>query len=96
VMGEDLRTNADLIARTTGSCLELADKLGLESLALPAFGTGVGGFDASECASIMVKAVEEFAPGRKSLSRVALVLFGAETHARFERAAAAAWSHESR
>src|SRR5918912_1298433 len=43
VMGQDLRTNADLVRRTTASCLRVADELGAESLALPAFGTGVGG-----------------------------------------------------
>jgi O-acetyl-ADP-ribose deacetylase (regulator of RNase III) len=42
-MGQDLRTDAGLVRRTTGSCLELADELGCRSLALPAFGTGVGG-----------------------------------------------------
>src|SRR5438105_7599321 len=40
VMGQDLRTDADLVRRTTRSCLELADELGARSLALPAFGTG--------------------------------------------------------
>src|SRR5207237_7924837 len=44
VMGQDLRTNADLVRMTTASCLRVADELGAESLALPAFGTGVGGF----------------------------------------------------
>ena len=50
VMGQDLRTNADLVRRTTESCLLVADELGAESLALPAFGTGVGGFALDECA----------------------------------------------
>ena len=54
VMGQDLVTSAELIARTTRRCLELADELGLESLALPAFGTGVGGFPLGECARLMV------------------------------------------
>ena len=44
VMGQDLQTNGKLIGRTTLRCLEVADELGLESIALPAFGTGVGGF----------------------------------------------------
>ena len=44
VMGQDLQTNADLVRRTTESCLRVADEVGAESLALPAFGTGVGGF----------------------------------------------------
>ena len=54
VMGQDLRTNAGLIEKTTTSCLEVADELGVSSLALPAFGTGVGGFALDECARIMV------------------------------------------
>ncbi len=43
VMGQDLRTSTELIAQTTRSCLEVADELGARSVALPAFGTGVGG-----------------------------------------------------
>ncbi len=50
VMGQDLRTDADLVRRTTESCLRVADELGAESIALPAFGTGVGGFPVDECA----------------------------------------------
>ena len=95
VMGEDLRTDGELIARTTRSCLELADALGLASLALPAFGTGVGGFEVAGCARIMVEAIGEFASRRRTLRRVALVLFGAETHGAFERAARGAWGQES-
>src|SRR3954468_2109978 len=44
VMGQDLRTTADLVQKTTRSVLAVADELGAQSLALPAFGTGVGGF----------------------------------------------------
>jgi len=54
VMGQDLVTDAELVRRTTRACLALADELGCESLALPAFGTGVGGFPLGECARIMV------------------------------------------
>src|SRR5918992_1226651 len=59
VMGQDLQTDADLVRRTTESCLRVADELGAESLALPAFGTGVGGFPLAECARIMVETVRE-------------------------------------
>ncbi len=55
VMGQDLQTTADLVAQTTRSCLALADELGAETLALPAFGTGVGGFPLEEAAEIMVR-----------------------------------------
>src|SRR6266508_6613646 len=54
VMGQDLVTGADAIRRATRRTLEVSDELGAESVALPAFGTGVGGFPLDECAGIMV------------------------------------------
>jgi len=86
VMGQDLQTNAELIARTTVRCLELADELGLQSLALPAFGTGVGGFPLDECARIMVASVRAYEP--RSLERVVFAVFGDEARGPFERALA--------
>ena len=76
VMGQDLTTNADLVARTTRRCLEVADDLGAHSLALPAFGTGVGGFPLHECARIMVEVARGYEP--RSLRRVVFAVFGAE------------------
>ena len=84
VMGQDLRTNADLVRRTTASCLRVADELGAESLALPAFGTGVGGFPLDECARIMVEAVRGYEPS--SLTRVVFAVFGADAKAAFDAA----------
>lgn len=86
VMGQDLRTSADLVARTTRSCLEVADGLGCESLALPAFGTGVGGFPLDECARIMVAAVRDYEP--TTLRRVVFAVFGAEAAGVFRDALA--------
>jgi O-acetyl-ADP-ribose deacetylase (regulator of RNase III) len=83
VMGQDLVTSADSIERATRRTLEVADELGAVSLALPAFGTGVGGFPLDECARIMVDAVRGF-EGR-SLRRVVFAVFGAEARAAFER-----------
>jgi len=84
VMGQDLRTSADLVRRTTASCLELADELGCASLALPAFGTGVGGFPLGECARIMVEAARAF-DGR-SLRRIVFAVFGADAERTFREA----------
>ena len=81
VMGQDLRTDADLVGRTTRACLELADELGCGSLALPAFGTGVGGFPLAECARIMVGEARGFDP--QSLERVIFAVFGAEAYDAF-------------
>ena len=84
VMGQDLRTNGDLIRRTTRSCLELADELGARSLALPAFGTGVGGFPLDECAEIMVAEAQAYEPS--SLDEVVFAVFGDDARAAFEEA----------
>ena len=84
VMGQDLRTDAGLVRRTTRSCLELADELGARSLALPAFGTGVGGFPLDECARIMVSEAREFEP--RSLERVLFAVYGEEARLGFEDA----------
>ena len=82
VMSQDLRTDAELVRRTTDSCLRVADKLGAESLALPAFGTGVGGFPLDDCARIMVEAVRAYEP--RSLERVVFAVFGDEARRAFE------------
>jgi O-acetyl-ADP-ribose deacetylase len=84
VMGQDLQTSADLVRRTTRRCLEVADELGARSLALPAFGTGVGRFPLAECAEIMVAEASAF-EGR-SLERVIFAVFGSEPRAAFEAA----------
>jgi O-acetyl-ADP-ribose deacetylase len=84
VMGQDLRTNADLVRRTTASCLRVADELGAESLALPAFGTGVGGFPLEECARLMVEEARRFEP--QALRRVVFAVFGDEARRAFEQA----------
>jgi O-acetyl-ADP-ribose deacetylase len=81
VMGQDLRTNADLVRRTTRACLELADELGSRSLALPAFGTGVGGFPLGECARIMVEEARIFES--RSLELVIFAVFGAAAYEAF-------------
>jgi O-acetyl-ADP-ribose deacetylase (regulator of RNase III) len=84
VMGQDLRTTADLVRRTTRRCLELADELGCRSLALPAFGTGVGGFPLGECARVMVAEARAHQLG--TLERVVFAVFGDEARREFEAA----------
>ena len=86
VMGQDLRTDADLVRRTTDACLRLADELGACSLGLPAFGTGVGRFPLDECAAIMVEVARDHEPG--SLDRVVFAVFGPDARRAFEAALA--------
>lgn len=82
-------TSAEVIADATRSTLQCAEELGARSLALVAFGTGVGGFPLDEAASIMVGVVRSF-PAR-SLERIVFAVHGDVA----ERAFAAAVSPES-
>jgi O-acetyl-ADP-ribose deacetylase (regulator of RNase III) len=84
VMGQDLRTDADLVRRTTASCLRLADELGARSVALPAFGTGVGGFPLDDCARIMVEEARAHEP--RTLERVLFAVFGDDARRAFAAA----------
>ena len=84
VMGQDLRTSAEAIASATRRTLEVADEIGAESLALPAFGTGVGGFPLDECARLMVAAVRAHEPS--TLRRVIFAVHGTEAEAAFRNA----------
>ena len=86
VMGQDLQTDADLVRKTTRRTLEVAEELGARSLALPAFGTGVGGFPLDECASIMVDVARAHEPG--SLERVVFAVYGDEAEEAFRAALA--------
>ena len=84
VMGQDLTTTPELVARTTRRCLEVADELGARSVALPAFGTGVGGFPLNECARIMVKEARSFEP--RTVERVLFAVYGASAEDAFRTA----------
>jgi O-acetyl-ADP-ribose deacetylase (regulator of RNase III) len=72
------------VARTTRRCLEVADEVGARSLALPAFGTGVGRFPLTECAEIMVGETSAFQP--QALERIVFAVFGREARGAFETA----------
>jgi diguanylate cyclase (GGDEF)-like protein len=81
VMGQDLRTSPEAIESATRRTLEIADDLGAGSLALPAFGTGVGGFPLDECARLMASEVKEYEA--KSLRYVVFAVYGAEAERAF-------------
>jgi O-acetyl-ADP-ribose deacetylase (regulator of RNase III) len=78
------RSSAEVIRRATRSTLVRADELGARSLALVAFGTGVGGFPLDDAARIMVGEARAFEPA--SLERIVFAVHGDEA----ERAFAAA------
>jgi O-acetyl-ADP-ribose deacetylase len=83
VMGQDLRTSPQIVARATRSALALAAKLGCRTLAIPAFGTGVGGLASGACAEAMLPVVLEALRGATPLDRVTLAVFGRPTYDAF-------------
>ncbi|MFW3147070.1 MAG: macro domain-containing protein [Thermoplasmatota archaeon] len=84
VMGQDLRTDPHIIEKTTLSCLELADELGAGSIALPAFGCGVGGVSYRDCASAMKRAIIGYGNSHPdSEMELMMVLFGGEAYSVF-------------
>ena len=81
-------TSAEIVRRATASTLRRADELGAQSLALVAFGTGVGGFPLDEAARIEVEEVRRHLDAGGALSRVVFAVRGDEARAAFERALA--------
>ena len=76
VMGPDLKTDGETIAKTTRSVLVLADKHRITSVALPALGTGVGHVPPTISADAMLKEViGHLRRGQSSLRRVVFVLY---------------------
>jgi O-acetyl-ADP-ribose deacetylase (regulator of RNase III) len=83
-------TSADIIRRATAATLWKAEELGLRSLALVAFGTGVGGFPVEDAAEIEVEEVRGHIASGTRLERVVFAVRGAQAREAFERAVAAA------
>ena len=82
-------TSADIIRDATASTLRKADELGARSLALVAFGTGVGGFSVDEAARIEVDEVfRHLEAGGSAIERVVFAVKGDEARQAFERALA--------
>jgi O-acetyl-ADP-ribose deacetylase len=77
-------TSAEIITRATAATVRKADDLGCRSLALVAFGTGVGGFPLEQAARLMVDAVRQHRPS--SLERVVFAVHGDEAEQAFRAA----------
>jgi O-acetyl-ADP-ribose deacetylase (regulator of RNase III) len=82
------RTDADIVRRATAATLWKAEELGVRSLALVAFGTGVGGFPLSEAAEIEADEVRRHLESGSRLERVVFAVRGTEAVEAFRRALA--------
>jgi O-acetyl-ADP-ribose deacetylase (regulator of RNase III) len=81
-------TSADVIRRATASTLEKADELRARSLALVAFGTGVGGFPLDRAAAIEVEELRRHLDSGSTLERVVFAVHGDRAREAFEAALA--------
>ena len=79
-------TSADVIRRATAATLARADELGARSLALVAFGTGVGGFPLDEAARIEAEEVRRHLEAGSGLERIVFAVRGEAARSAFSRA----------
>ena len=77
------RTSGEIIEQATRSTLAVAERLGCRSLALVAFGTGVGGFSLDEAARLMAGVAREHDGG---LERIVFAVHGDEAERVFREA----------
>jgi O-acetyl-ADP-ribose deacetylase len=82
-MEMDFVTSAEIIENATRATLAKSEELGARSLALVAFGTGVGGFPLGEAARIMVAAAREH---EGALERIVFAVHGDEAEEAFRAA----------
>ena len=81
-------TSEAIIRRATASTLARAEALGARTLALVAFGTGVGGFPLEEAARIEAEEVRRHLGRGSSIERVVFAVRGNAAREAFERALA--------
>ena len=79
-------TDAGIVRRATAATLARADELGAHSLALVAFGTGVGGFPLDEAARIEIEEVRRHLDQGSNLERVVFAVHGEAARRAFEAA----------
>lgn len=80
------RATADVVRRATAATLWKAEELGVRSLALVAFGTGVGGFPIEEAAEIEIEEVQRHLESGSKLERIVFAVRGTEAVEAFRRA----------
>jgi len=81
-------TSAKVIRRATSNSLRVAEELHAESLALVAFGTGVGGFSLDEAAAIEVEEVTRHIASGSGLGQIIFAVRDQRAKLAFEEALA--------
>ncbi len=78
------QTTAENLEASTRNSLMRAEEKKIRSIAFPAIGTGIAGFDTRQCAEIMLRTVTEHLKKKTMLERVVFVLFDSQSREIFE------------
>ena len=89
-MGSGVGASPESVEAATAAALDLAAAEGLESIALPALGTGVGGLGEEACGAAMGAALRRHGAGPTSLRLAVLAIFDQGSLRAFEPSLAAA------
>jgi O-acetyl-ADP-ribose deacetylase (regulator of RNase III) len=77
------RTTAQTLRDSARAVLRLAKENGVRTLAMPATGTGIAGFDLGQCAQIMLGEVLEHGRGATTITDVYFVLHDPQAYQTF-------------
>ena len=77
-------TSEEAIAGATAATLRVAEELGCRSVALPAFGTGVGGFPIDHAANAMMREIRRHLAAGSALGLVVVAVRGTQARLAFE------------
>ncbi len=80
------RATSENVTRCVAEALRIADDEGLEEVAFPAIGAGVGGLTKEVSAHAIVRAIVSHSKENQRLKRVVLVAYESESEPAFERA----------
>jgi len=86
-MGLGGRTTAESLRLSTRAALRIAEETDdIRTLAFPAVGTGIAGFDLARCAEILLEEVKRHIAAGTRLTEITFVLFDDRARRIFERA----------
>ncbi|MBI1977588.1 MAG: macro domain-containing protein, partial [Candidatus Omnitrophica bacterium] len=97
VSNMNLEPDLGVIEKATKNVLREADRLKIESIAIPSFGTGVIGIPYPDSARVMLEVIEEhLKEGQTSLKKVNVVLYGDEAYGAYLKVLSGAARAEAR
>ncbi|MEO8207428.1 MAG: macro domain-containing protein [Chloroflexota bacterium] len=85
-LDRDRRTSSEAIAAAVRSAMQCAREIEATSIAIPALGTGIGGYPLDEAAEVVVATLREELANPGTLEQVVLALRGAAAYQAFQRA----------